>query len=325
MAPIAPTQPAPNPHAGTLAPMRCTEAVTVVAALDAALRTGILDALERWAPLTARDLAARTHLDERAVGLTLAALEVGGIVARAGDTWSASAPAEAWATVRAFADRIVGYVETGAPTAHLGAGRYVTPLRVIGEFARPLIDVALPDLAAPGTRMLELGAGTAPWGRTLLGLVPDASVVALDLPPVAAALREQLAADGVRGIECVAGDVRTAAPLGGGHTPAAFDLVVVSGLCRLLTAADNAALFRRCAGWLAPGGRIVICDALADSDDADGSLALYRLGLAARSAAESLWTTAQYAGWLDAAGFETPSVVARGRAGHAVAVARRRA
>jgi SAM-dependent methyltransferase len=299
------------------APMRCTEAITLVAALRAASRSGLLDALDRWAPCSAAELAARTHLVERAVVLTLGALEVGAQPLPARVTTPPTAPAHAWAAMQQFSEHVVAYVETGAPTAHVGAARYVAPLRVIGGFVRPLVEAALPHLVRPGLRVLELGAGTAPWSRALVAAEPTVTAVAVDLDPVIAQLRDLLAADGTTGIECVTGDVRTVALTGA----TGFDLVVVSGLCRLLGADDNARLFRRCAGWIAPAGRLVLCDALADADDADGSLALYALGLAARSAAEALWPSAQYDRWLADAGFAPATVVARGRAGHAVAFA----
>ena len=94
-----------------------------------------------------------------------------------------------------------------------------------------------------------------------------------------------------------------------------FDVIVVSGLCRLLSEADNARLFARCLDLLEPHGRLVICDSFAGSDDHDGSLALYTLGLAARSHAEALWSAADYERWLDGAGFTTAAVVLAERPG----------
>lgn len=318
MHPIAPIADTAPDTGAVVAPMRCTEAITLVAALRAAVDTGLLDSLDRWAPCTATELAARTHLDERAVTLTLPVLEVGGVVRRGDDgCWSPTAPAAAWSAAHGFADHVVAFVETGAPTAHVGDDRYVTPLRVIGRFMEPLVVATISHLARPGLRVLELGAGTAPWSRALLAADPTATAVAVDLAPVATRLRDQLAADGITGIDCVPGDVRTVALTAG----TGFDVVVVSGLCRLLGAADNAHLFQRCAEWLAPGGRLVLADAFADAGDADGSLALYALGLAARSDAEMLWSSSHYERWLADAGLGPMAVVARSRAGHAVALA----
>jgi cyclopropane fatty-acyl-phospholipid synthase-like methyltransferase len=163
---------------------------------------------------------------------------------------------------------------------------------------------------------LELGAGTAPWSRALLAVDPTLTAVAVDLPPVIAQLRRSLGDTALSGrIDLQAQDVRSLTLTG--H----FDVIVVSGLCRLLGDADNARLFARCRGLLAPGGRFVICDALAGSADPDGSLALYALGLAARSRAETLWSARDYSTWLAAAGFATAEVVLTEAAGVTVLVA----
>ncbi len=100
-----------------------------------------------------------------------------------------------------------------------------------------------------------------------------------------------------------------------------FDVIVIAGLCRLLGQADNAQLFARCFDLLAPNGRLVICDAFAGSADPDGSLALYALGLAARSRAESLWSARDYERWLEDAGFTTAAIVLAERPGMTALVA----
>ncbi len=100
-----------------------------------------------------------------------------------------------------------------------------------------------------------------------------------------------------------------------------FDVIVISGLCRLLGEADNARLFARCLDLLTPDGRLVICDAFAGSDDPDGSLALYSLGLAARSRAEALWSARDYERWLEAAGFTTAALVLAERPGMTALIA----
>ena len=64
-------------------------------------------------------------------------------------------------------------------------------------------------------------------------------------------------------------------------------------------------------------------DAFAGSADPDGSLALYTLGLAARSRAEALWSADDYERWLGAAGFAAIEVVLTERAGVTVLVASR--
>ena len=165
-------------------------------------------------------------------------------------------------------------------------------------------------------RLLELGAGTAPWSRALLAIDPTVTSVAVDLPPVIAQLERSLSGTSLETrIDLIPQDVRTFT------LTERFDVIVISGLCRLLGEADNARLFARCLDLLTPDGRLVICDAFAGSDDPDGSLALYSLGLAARSRAEALWSARDYERWLEAAGFTTAALVLAERPGMTALIA----
>jgi SAM-dependent methyltransferase len=304
---------------------RLTGAVSLVGGVKGGLRSGLLEALWRWQPCTAAELATRIHLSQRAVEVTLAALAVGGVVVESehvdddtdsprddahGSDWALTAPPETWALLVGFEENICRFVETGTATRADADDRYTGVLPVIGRFHDAMAEQVAPLLARRGARVLELGAGTAPWSRALLAADPTITAVAVDLPPVISHLARTLRGSALAPrVELVAQDVRSLA------LAERFDVIVVSGLCRLLSESDNAQLFVRCLGLLAPHGRVVICDSFAGSDDHDGSLALYTLGLAARSHAEALWSAADYERWLDRAGFTTAAIVLAERPG----------
>lgn len=285
-----------------------TSAIVLVGAVRGSLRSGLLEALWKWQPCTTGELAVRSHLAPRVVGLTLDALAAGGVVATDGERWTLPARPEAWAALIGFDQHVVNLVEHGEPTCADDADRYTGVLPVLGRFHEPLAAQLAPALVTPGSRVLEVGAGTAPFSRALLTYEPTASATAVDLPPVAEQLAARIDASEFAGrIDCQGCDVRRYAPT------EQFDVVVVAGLCRLLSSGDNAELLGRCARWLAPGGRLVVCETLADSPDRDGAMALYALGLAARSRAETLWSSTDYDRWLGDAGLERARLVTTDR------------
>ena len=282
-----------------------------------ALRSGLLEALWRWQPCTTAEIATRAHLSERTVELTLSALAVADVVVQDADgRWELTAPPEAWALLVGFEENICRFVESGAATRADGDDRYTGILPVIGRFHDHMAAQMAPLLARRNARLLELGAGTAPWSRALLAIDPTMTALAVDLPPVIDQLEHSLRGSAIAArLETLAHDVRSL------EIAERFDVIVVSGLSRLLGEADNARLFARCFDLLAPDGRLVICDAFAGSDDPDGSLALYALGLAARSRAEALWSARDYERWLEDAGFTTAAIVLAERPGMTALIA----
>jgi SAM-dependent methyltransferase len=276
---------------------RLANAVVLTAAVRGALRSGLLEALWRWQPCAADELAVRSHLSRRAADLTLDALRTGGVVERSGDLWTITAGPGSWAAMLAFEQHVTNFIESGEATSADRPERYTDVLPVIGSFHDEIAARMAPTLVRPQATVLELAAGTAPWSRALLAAEGSATAVAVDLPPVIERLERTLTHDGIgQRISCRAGDVRRLT------IDARFDVIVVAGICRLLNREDNARLFADCGRWLAADGQLVVCDALTGTPDPHGSLAVYALGLAARSRAEALWSLADYDTWLHTAG-----------------------
>ena len=82
------------------------------------------------------------------------------------------------------------------------------------------------------------------------------------------------------------------------------NLVIVSGVCRLFGAEENARLAKRLAGATRPGGMVAILDALPDVDRRDGHrIGLYALSLSLRTSRGGVHPFSSYASWLYDAGF----------------------
>lgn len=182
----------------------------------------------------------------------------------------------------------------GVESLYAHGGRLLDLL--LGEAA----ERAAGHLAGPGLRILELGAGTAVWSRAIARHRPDAQVCAVDLPPVVATARQAVAADGLLDRYTFhEGDLFTEPWPGGG----AFDLVLVPNLCHLFGPEQNAWLLARAGRVLRVGGRMAVIDLLADeAGSASDAVALYALGLLARTATGQVYSFARYVQWMRDAG-----------------------
>jgi ubiquinone/menaquinone biosynthesis C-methylase UbiE len=101
---------------------------------------------------------------------------------------------------------------------------------------------------------VDLGAGTGFVTMSLAPLVAD--ILAVDISPaMIAALTKSAADDGLRNVSTQVSDLSDL-QLG----PASTDLIVSSYALHHLTHADKRALVTRAAGWLRPGGRLVVAD-----------------------------------------------------------------
>jgi O-methyltransferase involved in polyketide biosynthesis len=201
-------------------------------------------------------------------------------------------------------DGLAPFVRTGTPVVRLdqrsaASQAYPVVAAALGEVPDPVLDATLDRIGDPGTRLLDLGAGVAPFSRALCRRHPGLEAVAVDLPEIAAVARRTVEAEQLADrLQVVAGDLFRV-DLGTG-----FDTVLVSGVCRLFGEMQVRRLLERAAAATAPGGQIVVIDALPDDDRRDGgSVGIYALGLALRTGAGGVHGFADYAAWLFGAGF----------------------
>lgn len=286
--------------------VRVEQVVVAEAVLSAARETGLLDHLAAG-DRTPEDLATELGLDERLLPRTLDVLVAMGLV-EAEDGGRLRAHPMAATVMRStdcyavFADVLRGRTErTGVDRPGQASSFYPDLVGILGDaFASAAADVA-PLLTRPGVRVLDIGAGAAPWSLAIARREPTARVVAVDLPAVAGATRRAVDEAGlVDRVEVVTGDILDEAL--DEHLGGPFDVVMAANLCHLFDGGRARWLVARLARHVNDDGRLVIIDVLPDLVREDPGVALYALGLDVRTTAGGLHPRADYDQWLDDAG-----------------------
>ncbi len=167
----------------------------------------------------------------------------------------------------------------------------------MGWFAVPL---AADHLATPALRILDVGAGAAPWSIAITAREPTCRVTAVDLPSVIPATRQAVAAAGLDPqFDFLPGDLFTHE-----FARSAYDLAIVANVCHLFDQAGRH-LLARIFTALRPGAKLAIVDALPNERlDGPRRVVLYALGLLLRTARGQVYPFSTYAGWLRHAGYE---------------------
>jgi ubiquinone/menaquinone biosynthesis C-methylase UbiE len=280
-----------------------SEALHAAAAVSTAHRLGLLTALESG-PVRAEDLAGEHDL--RNTRVLLDAFVAMGLVEPDHDGWFRAAVPELslLGAMGASSDLLAEAIHSGdAPLrcdVPVGATRvYPDAVNYIAALvATPAEAVA--DLLEGADRILDVGAGAAPWSLALARRNPGCRVTALDLDAVLAATRRAVAAAGQAGrFDYLSGDAFEV-PL----PPATYDLVLLGNLCHLFDGPTNRRLFRRARPAIRPGGRIAVIDVMPSRDlTAQRSVQLYALGLMTRTSSGGVHGNESYRAWLEEAGF----------------------
>lgn len=252
-------------------------------ALHAAVR---LDLFTRLAdgPLAAAELAARAGADDRGVLRLLEALAALGLAARdEGGRWSA-APAARRHLVRgapAYLGHIIAHhhflmeawarlpeaVRTGAPVRERSSHHDDTEARE--AFLLGMQDLA--TLAAPRVaeavdltgrrRLLDLGGGPGTYAIHFCRRNPALQATICDLPSTRALAERAVAAQGLTGRIAFAPADYNLEPVPGG-----FDAAWLSHVLHGEGPAGAAALLRKAAGALEPGGLLLVQEFILDDD-----------------------------------------------------------
>ena len=282
------------------------EAWAASTVLGASLELGVLDRLDQG-PVDAASLAQDCNIRPETAPALLSALtslglaepdHQGAFVGRAGDLRWFLELLRRWDS---FADGL-RHRPDPPPGAPLGADD--TFCRTVGPLATlcaPAIGKAAETLTGTGTRILDLGAGAAPWTLALAALDPGVSVTAVELPAVLPVTRQAVTAAGREAqFELLEHDMFSL-----DLEDDAFDLVILGNVCHLFDDYTNRTLLSRVARWVAPGGTVAVIDFLPNERrDGPRVLALYSVELAQRKPAGQLYPFSSYAGWLREAGFE---------------------
>jgi SAM-dependent methyltransferase len=171
----------------------------------------------------------------------------------------------------------------------------------LGAWFAPAAERAADHLVARGQRVLDLGAGAAPWSLALAARNPDIRVTAVDVPAVLAVTRQVVATSGYAArFDYLSGDL-FAVDLG----RSAYDLAIAGNLCHLFDEATNRRLLGRLFATLRPGGTLAILDALPNERlDGPRPVVLYALGLLLRTSRGQVYPFSTYVGWLREVGYE---------------------
>lgn len=266
------------------------------AALAWSARSGLLTSLIAG-PRREADLVEHLSCDARALSLVLGVLEASGWTRREGDR-HALASTEGhdmlghelwlWRQLDAFAQTGVALIPESAREAiyphvvsHLGT-----------RFARDAETLASALEHEPGA-ILDVGAGSGIWSLAIAARDRASSVTALDLPSTIEVFRRHAEHASMNArIETIAGDYHTVA-----LPERRFSLVILANVVHLETPDRAASLVARSARALAPGGALVIVDAIGDPPPEHAlTVAVYALHLGMRVPGSRVYTRSELEG-----------------------------
>jgi ubiquinone/menaquinone biosynthesis C-methylase UbiE len=282
------------------------EARAASAVLAACLDLGVFDRLDQG-PVDAATLARDCGIREETAPALLSALASLGLVDTdhrggfVGVTADLKWFLELLGRYDSFADGLRHRPESSAdapPGFDVAFGRTVGPL---ASLCSPATDTATERLAGAGPRVLDLGAGAAPWSLALAAQDPNVVVTAVDLPAVLPVTRQAVAAAGREDQFHLVEEDMFRITL----DDDAFDLVILGNVCHLFDESTNRQLLARVARWIAPGGTVAIIEFVPNERrDAPRSVALYGAELVRRVPTGQLYPFSSYASWLRETGFE---------------------
>ncbi len=281
------------------------EALAASAALEAAERLGVFARLA-GGPASSSTLAHDCAIAERGASLLLAALASLGLTdvnAAGAYRLTLANPARLTARFSNLAQVIRDdHPPVSVDTPAGAASFYPAVTLLLSAVLASAAKEAAEYLTATGLRVLDVGAGAAPWSLALAARDPTCRVCAMDLPSVLPTAQRVVEAAGYAAqFEYLAGDLFTI-DWGG----SAYDLVIAGNICHLFGEAANRRLLSLVFEALRPGGRLVIVDALANEQmNGPRPVALYALDLMLRTETGRVYPFSTYAGWLRTAGYET--------------------
>jgi SAM-dependent methyltransferase len=291
--------------------------------LVAAIELGVFDTLGASGATPAGPLAVKLDVSEPHLVSLLDSLVVMGLLDRVRECYELNETAERYLASDGAASmaslvrvapgplgnwaRLVDTIRSGCPVAPieddpaafyvpLVRATFTTQRRVAMFTARRIGFARMPG--AP--RVLDLGAGGAPWSLALLDEHPAATAVVNDLPGVVDVAREQVEAAGAESrCELRPGDFRGVEIESG-----AYDIVVLGHVCRAEGIDGAPALIRRAYDALRPEGRLLLADYFPDDDRERNPFGVL-MGATMMASTERgfTFTHGQYQKWLREAGF----------------------
>lgn len=296
--------------------------------LLAALELDVFDTLERMGPITVGPVATELGVSEPHLQALLDSLVALGLLEQYRSVYGLNDTARRYLTSDGEAS-MVGLVPV-APGPHdnwerladtVRHGRPATPVDDDpAAFYVPLVEgtfttmfraatradtlVRYSSLAAP--KVLDLGAGGAPWSIAVLKACPDATAVVNDLPGVLGVAELMTMENGVSDrCEFLPGDFHEME-----FEEGTFDLVVLGHVCRTEGEAGARHLVERAYSALRPGGRVLVADYFVDPERKFNPHAvLMGMTMMASTVNGFPLTGEQMVGWLGEVGFEAVRLI----------------
>jgi SAM-dependent methyltransferase len=285
----------------------------MAAALAAALRTGLLAEVAR-APSTDAELAGRLQLDLRATRLILDLMQAVGLVRREGELVGPGEALQEAARLPGGSAFSLGmwahaedFLRSGQPFVVMdgnAAEREQAYRNIVGDlgslFQQPARELAA-HLPLSPRAILDVGCGSGVWSLAIAERHPQARATGLDLPAVLESFKARAAALSLaERVQTIPGEMHSA------EIPSrAFDLVIIANVLRLEAPERAAALIQRVATGVAPGGALLVIDALAGgTPERERARALYALHLGLRTRRGQVHSASTVSGWLGRAGLE---------------------
>jgi 2-polyprenyl-3-methyl-5-hydroxy-6-metoxy-1,4-benzoquinol methylase len=293
--------------------------------LVAAVRTGITARLAQGSA-TAAEIAAGLDLDPLPTRLLLDCLQSAGHVTVRGGRYRLSRRSRRWldpASALSVAGYLAGVADywpwwaglEQATRTGTSAGshdvppddpywrRYLTGQLELARLSAAEVAKKLP-LPARAAAVLDIGGGHGWYSACLCRRHPGLTATVLDLPGSAAIGREVIAAAGLQDrVRFRDGDATTA-DFGSG-----YDAVLCFNLVHHLAPDQVAALFRRAAAALNPGGTLAVLDVFAERGRRAPAHADVLALFVYLSSGAQVHTPQQLAGWLGDAGLGSPAEV----------------
>ncbi|MBI5089599.1 MAG: methyltransferase domain-containing protein [Actinobacteria bacterium] len=289
--------------------------------LVASVELGVFDAIERLGPTPVEPLAAELDVSAPHLQHLCDALVGFGFLDQVDDVYELTETAERYlctdgpasmaALVRVAPGPIANWegladtIRTGevATPIELDPASFYGPL-VTATFATQLraagrLGLRLGWARRPGLRVLDLGAGCAPWAIAVLDQSPGSTAVVNDLPGVVELAVQSAGARGLsERVEVRPGDFFEI-----DLEPSSFDVVVLGHVCR--TEGDERArrLVRRAFEALRPGGQVIIADYFTDDHRRQAFGVQMGLTMLANTRRGRMVTHSQAVGWMRDAGF----------------------
>lgn len=272
-------------------------AVETMAIIEAAAALELLGHLASN-PSTPGEVATALRLDQVATARLLEALAGMGLLCErsAGVFETDTVATDRLHLLTGLWQALPSVVRTGQPAVQAataaGATRlYPDMVSEMSEWFAPAAERFAAELSPWTGRVLDVGAGAAPWTIALASRNPEVHVTAVDFPAVLTRTRRAVTAAGlVRRFDYLPGDALDVA------LPA-HDLAVVGNVCHLFDEAHNRALLAKLHRTTR---RVAIVDVLPSADPA---VRRYALGLLTRARGGAVHPLTAYEEWARHAGF----------------------